>query len=68
MLQSVLFDRRYYDLLTALCWIKTHNLRPIKNPESSPRFIHIRLADPHQFTRIRTKKITKHIELRIGFH
>ena len=71
-IQGVLFDpngpgRTVYPLYKAEEWIQANGLVPIK-VSMKKRYWRIRIRDPQEFARIRTKKIDDGIELLIGFH
>lgn len=65
--QSVLFDRKYWSGSKARTWLKNHNLTPIKRVHKTEAKLRYRIRNPKQFSGIRTKTVSKHIQLLVGF-
>ena len=67
-IQAVLFDNKYYTEKTALDWLKKHHhMNPIKEVHKTARFLRYRIYNPKEFDHFITLKLSKHIELIIGF-
>ena len=65
--QSVLFDKKYWDVNTAIQWLITHGFAH-DDIDIKKRFIRFRQHDPSMYRRMRTKKIYGYgIDLVIGF-
>jgi hypothetical protein len=67
-IQSVLFDIHYWTPKEAKYWLKMHGMEPIKRVHATNHFLHYRLREPSQFSRLRIKRVGKHIEFIIGFY
>lgn len=67
VIQAILFNRSWWNEHDARLWILKHSFNPIKIAISD-NFIHYRLREPSEFSRIRTITTTRGIEIRIGFY
>lgn len=68
MLQSVIFDRNYWDIDSSYDWLKYHHIYPMKGPHLTNKFVHWRIQSPKKFSRMRTFRIKDHIEFILGFN
>lgn len=66
-IQSVLFNKDYWNILGAHMWLTKHHIYPIKSPHVTKNFIRFRISDPNKYSRIRTKNIGDGVELVIGY-
>lgn len=71
MIQSVLFDKHYYDLKDALIWMRKHRFHFIKIHETK-NYIRFGLIPPDllrlkRFTQFRTKKFGDYIKVILAF-
>jgi len=65
--QSVLFKKRYWSVTRARAWLKKHNFVWNSKVDEKRTVIRFWQFDPSQYKKYRIKKITKTIELVIGF-
>ena len=66
-IQSVLFDKNYWDIFDSINWLHYHHLYPIKSPHITKKFIRYRIKDPKYFRRLRTIKTKDHLDIIVGF-
>lgn len=66
-IQSVLFDKKYWNKKNSSQWLKYHGLKPKKISLVTENFIHYRIKNSSEFKRLRTIKTDKGIDLVIGF-
>lgn len=65
--ESVHFEKDYWTTTSARQWLKNHKLKPIKRVDKTGRYLRYRVREPKRFSRIRTIKTGKHLNLLIGF-
>jgi hypothetical protein len=68
-IQSILFNKKYFNLYEAINWILLHNFKLIKIHETKNSY-RFRQLNPDDFDRFITKKLKKYkgISLIIGFY
>lgn len=66
-IQSVEFNKNFWNILSAHQWLINHNIYPVKSPDVTDKFIHFRIRNPSQFKRIRTIKTKDNLNIIIGF-
>jgi hypothetical protein len=64
-IQSVIFDKERYDMKDAFNFLKHHNLKNIKPPHITDKYIRMRIAMPH-FSQYVTKDLNNGVKLIIG--
>lgn len=65
--QSVLFDKRFWDEKRARAWLKEHNFKFKNKIDITDNFLRFRQFSPKKFKNYFTRKIYNHIELIIGY-
>lgn len=66
-IQSILFDNKKWSTARATTWLKNHNIKPIKQVHKTTNKLRYRISKPENYKRFRIKKVSKDIELIIGF-
>jgi hypothetical protein len=66
--QSYLFLKSYYDINEVNDYINSHDIHPIKAIHETDNMFRVRVQDPKQFKKFRTKKLSNHLEAVIGFY
>ena len=66
MIQSVLFNKKYFTKEESKNWLVRHKLNPIKPVHETKNNYRYRLLDPKMFKYFRTRKISLGIDLVIG--
>lgn len=66
-IQSILFDKKKWDISSAYHWIISHDQRPMKKAHITKNNIRFRIKPPSHFRRFRTFKLHNGIDLVIGF-
>lgn len=66
-IQSILFDKHYWNVFSSHQWLIHHRMYPVKSPDITTHFIRYRLRDPRSFNRLRTIKLHNGVDLVIGF-
>ena len=66
-IQSVIFDKSHYSESDVHEWLMKHNLTPMKELHLRGDQIRARIEDDKDFDEFRTQKLTKHIDIVIGF-
>lgn len=61
-IQSIIFDKKYWDLKRSNNWIKAHDYQPIKPAHVTKNFIRYRIEKPKP-GRYFTRKLENNIEL-----
>lgn len=67
MIQSVVFDKKYYDTEKARAWLSRHGHKPIKRVDITTNKLRYRLVYPSKKYRYAMKKITKGITLVLAY-
>ncbi len=67
-IQSILFDKKYFDTITARKWLKKNKFIPIKRVHITKNKLRYRINIPEKYSKFRIKKITKGIEFVIGIN
>jgi len=65
--QSVIFKKRYWSVTKVRAWLKKHGFVWDSKVDEKLNFIRFRQFDPSKYKKYQIKKITKTIELVIGF-
>lgn len=68
-IQAVLFFRPRWNVTKARAWLKKHNIKPLKPPDTKlfKKQIRFRITPPEQYKSFITKKLDDEINLIIGF-
>ena len=66
-IQSMLFNKKYYNQKEAKQWLKDNNLKPIKRVDITKNFYRYRIRQPTDAYYYRIKKFKKGIEAVIMF-
>lgn len=68
IIQSILFDRNIYDKKQSLLFLKKHDLKALKSPHITKKYIRIRLHNPnYKKYSYRTKTATNGVKFVIGY-
>jgi hypothetical protein len=65
-IQSILFDKGYWDKERSKKWLKRYKLKPIKKPHETTRFIRYRIRDPKNYNDFKFVNLTKTIKVIIA--
>lgn len=65
-LQSIRFDKRYWDRISSRLWLSQHKMIPIKNVHVAKKYYKYRLIQPSLFDNFITQKLPNGIDLIIG--
>jgi hypothetical protein len=65
-IQAVLFNKRYWNIISSHMWLIRHGIYPIKCPHVTNKYIRYRIKNPRYFSRLRIIRIHKHINIIIG--
>lgn len=66
-IQSIVFDRRHWDINGTKYWLAKHGFRPIKAAHITANTIRYRLHDPNKYTHFITKRLPTEIDYVIGY-
>lgn len=66
-IQSIIFDKRYWNIDDAEIWLNYHNFKTSKRVHETHNSYRFRLVDPSYFSRIRSHKLNNGITFVIGF-
>jgi hypothetical protein len=60
--QAVLFDKRYYTPERAVAWVRKHDYKPLKKVHTTDQYHRVRLKQPRDDVKYRTKAVSKSIK------
>lgn len=66
-IQSITFNKKYWDKGYSKLWLEANKIKPIKKAHVTKNFIRYRITSPNKYKRFITKKISKGINIIIGF-
>lgn len=66
-IQSIVFNKKYWDLNTSKSYLKLHKFVPIKKVDITNNTFRYRLENPKNFNHFITKKTANGINFIIGF-
>lgn len=64
-IQSIIFNKKIYNVNTAKNWIKKHNFKILKSPDITKNYIRIRQTEP-KYKKYYIKALNKNIMAVIG--
>jgi len=62
MIQSILFDKRYWNYPESLLWLRENDLKPIKPVHETLNFYRFRMYNPNPLKEYYTKEIMKGVK------
>jgi hypothetical protein len=68
ILQSVIFDKRYWDSIEASSWLRSHKLKPIKRVHKTHNYLRYRINEPMEFNRFITRNLGHGIKFIFGIY
>lgn len=66
-IQSVIFDKKYWNIEDAENWLNYHNFNTLKKYDETHNSYRFRLIDPNYFKRFRSHKLNNGVTFVIGF-
>lgn len=66
MVQSVIFNKKYWDIVSAMTWLIEHKFKIVK-VDRKKNYLRFRQENPKKFVRYFTKDLQNGIQLIIGF-
>ena len=66
-IQAILFDKSAFSTEDCRRWLRAHDYSPVKRVDVTPNWYRYRLAEPTTRYVYRTKQISDHISLIIGY-
>ncbi len=66
-IQSLIFNRSYYNCPKAYEWMKKHNFKPIKQVHKTDKKLHYRIRSPKKNGKYKTIRFNNLISARVLF-